>query len=212
MRFIDVSMALSSETLAYPGDTPFSREAIRLMEAGDKLNLSELKMGAHTGTHVDAPSHFIRDGKSTDQLPPDAFSGPAVVLELTDVEGPIHREDLEPWEIRGGDVALLKTRNSRHLTPPFREDHVYLAENGANHLVRMEVKAVGIDYLSIEGHGVKGSPVHELLLGRGIGIIEGLDLSEAVSGRFWFLCLPLRVVGGDGAPARAVLVEDWPGM
>ncbi|MFQ5837600.1 MAG: cyclase family protein [Thermoplasmata archaeon] len=212
MRFIDVSMALGPDTPIYPGDSPFSKLDVRRMEGGDRLNLSEIRMGAHTGTHVDAPRHFIRGGKGIDDLPADAFSGPATVLDLSQVVDSITREDIAGSDIREGDVVLLRTRNSDRLGPVFHEDYVYLSEAGAQHFVGLGVKAVGIDYLSIEGFGVRGFPVHRLLLEEDIGIIEGLDLSRVEAGRYWLLCLPMKVGGGDGAPARAVLVEGWPEM
>ncbi len=212
MKFIDVSMALGPDTPVYPGDSPFSKLDLRRMEGGDSLNLSELRMGAHTGTHVDAPVHFIRGGKGIGDLPAAAFSGPATVLDLSHVVSSIDGEDVAQSQIRKGDIVLLRTRNSDRLGPVFFEDYVYLSEAGARHLVNQGVKAVGIDYLSIEGFRVRGFPVHRLLLEKGIGIIEGLDLSKVNPGRYWFICLPLKVAEGDGAPARAVLVEDWAGV
>lgn len=211
MRFLDVSMRLEEGMLTYPGDVPFSRKESKSMEAGDPLNLSSLTLGAHTGTHVDAPYHFLgAAGETTDRLPPDAFCGPAPVLPLEGAEA-IGPRELEPHDTRRGDVVLLKTRNSRALTPPFVEDYVHLTGDGARHLVASGVKAVGIDYLSVEAFGRPEAPVHHELLGAGVGIVEGLDLSRVDPGRYWLLCLPLRIVGGDGAPARAVLVEGWPG-
>lgn len=210
MRFIDVSMRLRGGMLTYPGDPLFSRDEVKSMEAGDPLNLSALAMGAHTGTHVDAPYHFLgAEGATTDELPPDAFSGPALVLPLEGAKA-VGAKELEPHGIRAGDVVLLKTSNSRHQDPPFREDYAHLTEEGARHLLERGAKAVGVDYLSVEGYGHPAAPVHRLLLEGGVGIIEGLDLSEVGPGRYWLLCLPLRIVGGDGAPARALLVEGWP--
>ncbi len=210
MRFIDVSMRLHDGMLIYPGDVPFSRREDRRMKAGDALNLSSLTLGAHTGTHVDAPYHFLgAAGKTTDELPPDAFSGPAPVLPLEEVEA-VGARELEPHDIREGDVVLLKTSNSRYHDAPFRADHVHLTEDGADHLLARRVKAVGIDYLSVEAFGHTEASVHRRLLGDGVGIIEGLHLADVTPGRYWLLCLPLRIVGGDGAPARALLVEGWP--
>jgi arylformamidase len=200
-------MTLGPRLPVYPGDTPFVRQEVRSIEAGDVLNLSEIRMGAHSGTHVDAPCHFLPRGEAVHELPADAFSGPATVLDLTHVEESITREDIDTTVLGPGDIALMRTKNSDMLYGTFQRDFVYLSEEGARRLLDAGVKAVGIDYLSIEGYGVEGFPVHNLLLSSGVGIIEGLDLSQVGPGRYWLICLPLKVEGGDGAPARAVLVK-----
>ncbi len=210
LKFIDISMTLRSGMTTYAGDVAFSRREMKSIEAGDPLNLSELTMGAHTGTHVDAPYHFLREGPGTHELPPDAFSGPARVLPLEHVSKAVEAKELSPFPLRRGEIALLKTSNSKRLGSPFRTDYVYLSEDGAKYISDLRLKAVGIDYLSIEGFHVKGFPVHRLLLESGVGIIEGLNLSSVGPGEYWLLCLPLSVEGGDGSPARAVLVEGWP--
>ncbi len=209
MRFIDVSMELAGGMPSYPGDTPFRRKELRSMSKGDDLVLSEIIMGSHSGTHVDAPSHFLEGGESLDELPPDAFSGPAQVLDLTEARAAIGAEELASARISSGDIVLLKTRNSTSLQEPFRRDYVYLREDGARSLIDSGVKAVGIDYLSVEGFQAEGFPVHRLLLGAGVRIIEGLDLSVVEAGSYFLLCFPLKVKGGEGSPARAVLVVDW---
>lgn len=211
MPLVDVSMPLSPETPSYPGDTPFSRNEKRSLADGDDLTLSELLMSAHGGTHVDAPSHFLPDGPTVSDLPPDAFSGPALLLDLQGVSHAVGKHHLHPQPTGPGEILLLKTRNSqRWKRGRFFEDYIYLSDEGAQYLEEVGVKAVGIDSLSIEGFRVEGFPVHHRLLRHGIGIIEGLDLSSAKPGRYWFDCFPLRVVGGDGAPARAVLWEEPP--
>ncbi len=210
MRFIDVSVTLELGMTIYPGDVPFSRVELKSMEAGEHVNLSELRMGAHSGTHVDSPYHFLPEGRSLEELPVDAFTGPAAVLPLEDVPSSIGEEEIAPFQLEKGDIVLLKTRNSEWLGSPFRHDYIYLSEEGAKSLAASGVKAVGIDYLSIEGFRVEGFPVHRFLLRKGIGIIEGLNLSGVDPGRYWLICLPMKVGGGDGAPARAILVEGWP--
>ncbi|MFQ6012450.1 MAG: cyclase family protein [Thermoplasmata archaeon] len=211
MRVIDVSLPLSESTPCYPGDTPFARHEQMNLGEGDPLTLSELTLSAHAGTHVDVPSHCLPDAPSLDEIEVMAFSGPAKVLNLRQVEAAIEDRDLEKHAIEAGDIVLLKTRNSEQAeTGAFWEDFIYLTEDGARHLARCKVKAVGIDYLSIEGFHVEGHPAHDVLLRKGIGIIEGLRLAAVPPGRHWLLCLPLRVVGGDGAPARAVLLEGPP--
>ncbi|MEE9163649.1 MAG: cyclase family protein [Thermoplasmata archaeon] len=211
MPLVDVSMPLGSGTPSYPGDTPFSRNEQRSLGDGDDLTLSKLSMSAHGGTHVDAPSHFLPQGATVSDLAVDAFSGPALLLDLRGVSHAVGKHHLHPHPIGSGDILLMKTRNSqRWKRGRFFEDYIYLSDEGAQYLEAKKVKAVGIDSLSIEGFRVEGFPVHHRLLNHGIGIIEGLDLSSATPGRFWFDCFPLRVVGGDGAPARAVLWEEAP--
>ena len=211
MPVVDVSLPLGPRTPHYPGDTPFSRHEQRSVRGGDDMTLSELAMSAHAGTHVDAPSHFLPDGPTVSDLPVDAFSGPALLLDLRGVSHAVGKHHLHAQPLAPGDILLLKTRNSqRWKRGRFFEDYIYLLEEGAQHLVEVDVKAVGIDALSLEGFQVEGFPVHKRLLERGIGIIEGLDLSLAKPGRYWFDCFPLRIAGGDGAPARAVLWEEAP--
>lgn len=211
MKFVDISMSLGSETPGYPGDTPFRRREQRSLSQGDDLTLSELTLSAHAGTHVDAPSHFLPDGPSVSDLAVDAFSGPAAVLDVRGASHEVRAHNLRAHTFETGDIVLLASRNSgRWKGGHFFEDYIYLAEEGAQFLADRGVKAVGIDSLSIEGFHVKGFPAHRLLLGQGIGIIEGLDLSAVEPGRYWLACFPLRVLEGDGAPARAVLFDQAP--
>lgn len=212
MRLIDVSQALHEGMLGYPGDVPFTRSVQRRIADGDPLNLSALQMSAHTGTHIDAPYHFLEEGSPVDRLPLNAFSGAAIVLDCTafpEAVGPAAFPEGSP---QPGEIVLLKTQNSTRRTPAFDEGYVYLEAAAAEVLVARRAKAVGIDALSIEGYRVSAFPTHHVLLSQGVGIIEGLDLSEVAPGRYGLLCLPLRVVGGDGAPARAILVEGGSAM
>ncbi len=211
MGFVDISMPLGPRTPAYPGDTTFGRREQRSLRQGDDLTLSELTLSAHAGTHVDAPSHFLPDGATVSDLAVGAYSGPATVLDVRGASHVVHAHNLRAHAFEEGDIVLLETRNSRRWQRGrFFEDYIYLSEGGARLLADRGVKAVGIDSLSIEGFHVEGHPAHRLLLGRGIGIIEGLDLSSVEPGRYWLACFPLRVIDGDGAPVRAVLIEETP--
>jgi arylformamidase len=176
--------------------------------AKDGVNLSELCLGSHTGTHVDAPSHFIQGGKGIDRLDLQRFIGPAWVADLRRVVGGIGAVHLRQAGIpRGSRRVLLRTGNSRlwHPSRPFRTDFVYLAQDGADWMVDHGVQLVGIDYLSIEGYGVAGAPTHKRLLGAGIPIVEGLDLFKVRPGRWQLVALPLRIEGGDAGLTRAVV-------
>ena len=209
MTIIDISIPLRDAMTVYRGNPPVRiRSAMTLRKDG--VNLSELCLGSHTGTHVDAPSHFIRNGAGVDRLDLERFIGPAWVADLRRVKGGISAEDLKKARIpRGSRRVLLHTGNSRwwHPARAFRTDFVYLAADGADWLVKRGVDLVGIDYLSIEGYGVAGAPTHKRLLGAGIPILEGLDLFKVRAGRWQMAALPLRIVNGDAGLTRAVLWE-----
>lgn len=205
----DISLTLGPEVPTYPGDRPFTRKETRSLDEGDSLTLSELRLSAHAGTHVDAPSHMVAGGQPVNQLPVDGFSGPARVLPLRDVGEAVAGADLTPYDLQPGEIALLRTQNSDRIGEDgFFEDYVYLSEDGARALVDRRARAVGIDALSIEGYGVEGYPTHRTLMEAGVGIIEGLDLSRVDPGVYYLFCFPLKVADGDGGPARAVLFDE----
>ncbi len=207
MKFIDVSVPLNSALAVYPGNTPFQVEALKRIADGGSSNVSALHLSAHTGTHVDAPRHFFDNADGVDALPLELLIGRARVLEVVTSKaiGPDDLKGVEAEDVR----VLLKTRNSRLWgSPTFHEDYVGLTAEGAHYLVNHGVKVVGIDYLSIEEFRAPGAPAHRILLGAGTIIIEGLNLRDVEPGRYELYCLPLRVVGADGAPARVVLRQS----
>src|SRR5437588_9108502 len=191
----------------YRGNPPVRiRPAMTLRTNG--VNLSELCLGSHTGTHIDAPVHFIKGGKGIDAVDLERFIGPAWVADLRRVKGGIGAADLARARIASGvRRVLLRTTNSRwwHPARAFRTDFVYLAPDGADWLVERGAQLVGIDYLSIEGYGVPGAPTHKRLLGAGIPILEGLDLFNVRPGRWQMAAFPLRIEDGDAGLTRAVL-------
>lgn len=191
--------------VVYEGD-PGVEIAPRLEIArGDAANVSLLSMGSHTGTHVDAPAHFIEGGATVESLPLDSLIGPALVAEVG-CERLIGRRDLEPLLLGGQSRLLLKTRNSAlWAAGGFSRDFVALDLEGARYLTERGLRLIGIDYLSIEAFHSPGHPVHRHLLGAGVVILEGLDLSRVAPGVYELVCLPLPVRGIDGAPCRAVL-------
>lgn len=203
--FIDVSVPIREGMPVWPGDAAFERRIVSSMAAGDHNTLSELRLGAHTGTHVDAPAHFIADGATIDTLPLDALVGECRVLPVS-ATGEISAEELWQHDIRRGERILLKTRNSALWGQDgFQERFAYLSNEAADYLAQVTPLCLGVDYLSVAGFHRNGTPVHRALLGAGIWLIEGLDLSAVEPGRYELLCLPLRVVDGEGAPARALL-------
>jgi len=205
MSLIDVSVPLDANVPTYPGNTPFTIEAMMRTGRGDHANVSTLHMSAHSGTHVDAPWHSLNDGARTESLALDILVGPARVVEVPAAHG-ITAEDLAPFNLTGDVRVLLKTANSRLWgSPEFRADFIGVTESGARHLVERGVKLVGVDYLSVEVFKTPGAPAHHALLGAGVVIVEGLNLREVEPGAYDLICLPLRIVGCDGAPARVVL-------
>jgi arylformamidase len=208
---IDISVAVHAGLATYPGNPTPSVTPVLRIGAGDSSNVSELRLGTHAGTHVDPPAHFFDGALAADALPLDALVGPATVLDLTRVERAVTPADLDAAGFPpGAERVLLRTRNSARWREPgaaFDRDYVSLAPDAARLLVERGVRLVGIDALSIEGFGAPGRPTHRTLLAAGVVIVEGLDLSNAAAGDYLLVCLPLKLVGADGAPARAVLLR-----
>ncbi|MCE9667650.1 cyclase family protein [Myxococcus stipitatus] len=202
---MDVSVPLRDGMLHWPDNPEIRVTRAQDMARGDAANVSRLSLGAHTGTHVDAPIHFIPGAEGVDALPLEATVGVARVIAIQDPRS-IRVEELRRADPRAGERILFKTANSSRdwARSAFRPDFVYLSLEGARYLVERRVRAVGIDYLSI-GSPDEGVPIHHALLGAGIVIIEGLDLSAIEPGTYDLVCLPLRLEHGDGAPARALL-------
>src|SRR5689334_5638720 len=205
-RFLDVSVSLAPGIPAYPGNPEFELQPVKRIKDGGSSNVSRLVMGTHTGTHVDAPRHFFDDRPGVDALPLELLIGRARVLDVP-VRGGIGREHLAPAGLRDDLRVLLRTPNLALWNSPtgFHQDYTYLAEDGARYLVDQGVKVVGIDYLSVEQFKKAGAPAHRALLTHSVVIIEGLNLAEAEAGMYEMYCLPLRIAGSDGAPARVVL-------
>jgi arylformamidase len=204
-KIFDITVPLSSDVPTFPGDPRFQLDFAHKIAEGKPYNVAHINTGAHAGTHVDAPYHFIAGGATVDQLPLEILMGKARVVALDAVEK-IERKDLEAVDLRDDIRVLLKTRMSGQLRQPtFQEDFVYLSEDAAVYLVQAGIKLVGIDYLSIEKFGSKDFAAHHALLGAGVVVVEGLDLSEVEPGEYELTCLPLRIVGADGSPARVVL-------
>lgn len=205
MKLIDVSVPLDEHLPTYPNNTPFTIEPIKRIARGDNANLSTLHMSAHSGTHVDAPRHFFDGGLGTESLPLELLIGRARVIEVESRKG-ITADDLSKADLSEDVRVLIKTVNSRLWgSPEFHTDYVGVTESGARYLVDHGIKLVGVDYLSVEEFRKPGAPAHHVLLGGGTIVIEGLNLRDVAPGVYDMICLPLRVVGSDGAPARVVL-------
>jgi len=190
----------------WPDNPPVVIERMLDMERGDPCNVSKLSLGAHTGTHMDAPLHFLRDGASIDTMPFTATLGAARVIEINDPVS-IKPDELAAHAIQAGERVLFKTSNSTRCwqTDAFVEDFVYIAAEAAVFLAERGVRTVGVDYLSVGGFRADGAATHQALLQAGIWIIEGLNLSPVQAGTYEMICLPLRLMNAEGAPARAIL-------
>lgn len=209
MKIYDITLPISPVMPVWPGDPPVVLEQVSSMDAGAHDNVSRLGCSVHTGTHVDAPHHFLNDHRTVDALSLDVLIGPAQVIQIPEDVDLITADILEKAAVPSGTSRLLlKTRNSRLWEcreKEFVKDFVGISLDGAEWLVRIGVKLVGIDYLSIAPYK-HSLPTHQVLLKPGIVILEGVDLSAVSPGIYNLYCLPLKLVGSDGAPARAILI------
>lgn len=202
----DVSVPLRDGMVHWPGDPECHIKRVSRMEDGAVCNLTHISMSAHTGTHMDAPRHFIADGKTMEQMPFEAVIGRCRVYEL-DCEDQITADDLKKLRLAPGQRVLFKTRNSTRSWEmnEFDKDFVSIRQDAAQYLVEQQVMTVGVDYLSIGGFNKDGVETHQIMLGAGIWVIEGLNLAEISDGYYELICLPIKLEGADGAPCRVVL-------
>ena len=206
MRIYDVSMPLLDGMLLYPGTDGPVVERYRHMAQGDSSNNSRFALGCHAGTHVDAPSHYVDGAPGIEAVSPEVLVGAARVFELGVTER-ITAADLEPLEWDGVVRALLKTANSPRLSDPeFNPAFIYVDGSAAEFLVARGVRLVGVDYLSVDQYHSPTHPAHHALLGNGVTIIEGLDLSQVPAGDYTLVAAPLKLVGAEAAPARVYLM------
>ncbi|MBA3690697.1 MAG: cyclase family protein [Actinobacteria bacterium] len=211
---IDISLPISPALLVWPGNPGIEVLPQQRIADGDDANVSELRLGTHTGTHVDPPLHFVAGGAGIDRVPLDTLMGPAVVADARGLPGELGAAELEGLGVpEGTERLLLRTDNSdlwRRLPADFPADYTCLGVGGADWIVRRGIRLVGVDFLSVERRGAPGHPTHKALLANGVTIVEGLDLGEVEPGGYELRVLPLRIVNGDGGPARAVLVRGLP--
>ena len=211
MTIYDISLTISPTLPIWPGDPVLKIEKFESMDKGAHNNVSRISAGVHLGTHVDAPYHFINDGRTVEQLSLDVLTGPCYVVQLPDGVEAVTAEVLERTEINSEmKRVLFGTRNS-HLwargEAEFQTDFVAITEDGAEWLVERGVQLVGMDYLSVAPYG-DSVPTHTVLLEAGVVVVEGLNLSNVMRGFYDLYCLPLKIAGCDGAPARAILIQS----
>lgn len=206
-RIYDISFPLRSGAVVYPGNPEIRVEPQQEIARGGSSNVSTLACGTHSGTHVDAPRHIVEGAAPVDELPLEVLMGPALLVAFDDDVRAVDAAMLRAKNVAGHQRILVRTRNSALLAKPeFVRDYTYIAPDAAAYLVEVGVKLVGVDYLSIEQFHSGHHMTHKTLLRAGVIIVEALDLSEPPPGEYELRCLPLRIAGGDGAPARAVLV------
>jgi arylformamidase len=204
--WIDISVPLYTGMAHWPDNPPVRIERMMDLSRGDAANVSKIELGAHTGTHMDAPRHFLADGAGIDEMPFEATIGSARVIRIEHPQA-ILPEELEAHHLQAGERVLFRTRNSERCwnTDQFVEDFVYISAAAAQFLADRQVCTIGVDYLSVGGYVYDGVETHRILLSAGIWLIEGLNLSAVEPGTYELVCLPLRIAGADGALARAIL-------
>lgn len=209
MRIYDISLPISGSLVTWPGDPPVHLSQVLHLERGDHATVTRLDMGAHTGTHVDAPCHFVLDGAGVDTLDLNVLLGPALVVEVLEADA-LTAEVLAGLPIpSGSERVLFRTRNSdlwARGERKFIRDFVAVTEDGAQWLIERGIRLVGVDYLSVAPFR-QSAPTHLALLRAGVIVVEGLNLHGIAAGTYHLVCLPLRIVGCDGSPARAILIE-----
>ena len=204
--WVDVSVTIRHGMPHWPDNPPVVLERVLDLGRGDDCNVSHLAMGVHTGTHMDGPVHFLHEAAGLDEMPLAATMGQARVIQIE------HPREITASEVRqhglqAGERVLFRTSNSARCWHSSKcvEDFVYITEQAARHLAETKVRTVGIDYLSVDGYRADGVKIHKILLQASIWIIEGLDLSPVTAGQYEMICLPVKLHGSDGAPARAIL-------
>lgn len=205
----DISFPLQTGAVVYPGNPVISITPQQAISAGAGANVSRIDFGSHSGTHVDAPKHFFDDGAGADTLPLDVLTGRARLIAVGDDVKSVGEAELKKHDLKGVQRLLIRTRNSAWLasgSSEFHPDYTFVAPDGAAYLAELGVKLVGVDYLSVEQFHSGHHRTHRTLLERKIVIVEGLVLSEPKPGDYELYCLPLRLVGLDGAPCRAILI------
>ena len=211
MKIFDISIPVNPELPVWPGDPKIVLKRYKAISEGHASNNSKLECSVHSGTHVDAPSHFIEDGITVDQLPLDVLIGTAFVADFSKADT-VTPDSLEMLELPVETTRLLiKTRNSALWSDPhhqFNPDFVAINPDAANWVVNRGIRLIGIDYLSIQRYKDPEPLTHRILLGAGVIIVEGLCLQKVHAGLYTLICLPIKLAGSEGAPARSILIEE----
>jgi arylformamidase len=211
VTWIDASVPVQEGMTTFPGTPAVEVRRVQSIDSGDAANVSRVTLSTHTGTHIDAPLHFLPGAAAADEIDLEAFIGPARVVDVGGGRR-IGADELGRHDLRAGERILLRTANTRRQwhRRPFESDYAHVSADGARHAAGRGVRLLGIDHLSIGGEGIDVEETHRTLLGAGVMVLEGLELSAVPEGPCELLCLPLRVAGGDGAPARALIRPGGP--
>jgi arylformamidase len=206
MQIHDISIILGEQHITYPGDPAFARDK----PSPEAREAMQITMSAHSGTHLDAPAHFVPDGRRLDDFAVPDFVMPAQVVEILNPEA-VTAEDLGDVSTSPGEALLFRTGNShsgRAVSGQFSDRYVYIAADAARWCVEQGLKLVGLDYISVDQYGDSEAPAHSTLLGHGLLVLEGLNLADVRPGRYTLICLPLRIKGAEASPVRAVLTDE----
>lgn len=204
VKIYDISLLIDENIIVYPGTPNVSIKRLASIPK-DTVNDSIIAFGSHTGTHIDSPLHISNSGKDTSQVDINSFYGQCRVFDLTHINLEIHEKDLEGFNLKEGEIVILKTQNSIRGYTEFRKDFIHVKLDAAQYLVKKGIKTLGIDHLSVKKFG-NDDDVHEILINN-LTLFEGLNLSEVPAGNYLFVGLPLRIAC-DGAPARVILIES----
>jgi arylformamidase len=211
MTIYDISLSISPNLPTWPGDPGLQLAQFESMDKGARYNATQITSSVHVGTHVDAPRHFLNEGSTVEQLSLEVLTGPCYVTQLPDGIEAITSEVLDRTEITSEMKRVLFGTSNSHFwargESKFQTDFVAITEDGAEWLVERGVQLVGVDYLSVAPYN-ESIPTHVVLLKAGVVIVEGLNLSKIMRGFYDLYCLPLKIAGSDGAPARAILIQS----
>lgn len=204
-KYYDLSASISEKLVTFPGDPQYKIENIRSLEKGSKFHLSKIHLGNHTGTHIDYPSHVIKNGKNSNDFPIESLIGHGLIVEVPSTESSITKEFIKKQAILENDFVFFKTSNSRlSKTANFTDNYVYIEPEAAEELLKKRVKIVGIDYISVDKYESEDLPVHKALLSNNVLIVEGLELNNVPSGRCKIYIMPIKINKMDGLPARVM--------
>ncbi len=205
LKYYDLTANISEELVTFPGDPQYKAEDISSLEKGAHFHLSEIHLGNHTGTHIDFPSHVIKDGKTSNDFPIESLIGQGLIVEVPSNESSIKKDFIKKQPILENDFVFFKTSNSKlSKNAKFTNDYVYIEPEAAEELLKKRVKIVGIDYISVDKYESEDLPVHKSLLSNDVLIVEGLELNDVPIGRCKIYIMPMKVNKMDGLPARVM--------
>ena len=205
MKIYDISLTLSPNLTTSPNEDFFHLEFVKRF-AHNQVNLSKLTLGNHNGTHIDAPFHFVEDGKTVEKVDPEKLIGPCQVLEVAPKTNLIEKSDIE-GKIKSKRI-LFKTSNSALLDKPFTSNYVSIGLSSAQYLAGLKTELVGIDYFGCEAKGSPGHPVHTVLLKSDVVIVEGINLLEVEPGEYEIFVGALKIAAAEATPARVFLIKN----